>query len=57
LSRFIRLLKSQKEKDSQEDEELQMKCSRCGERPATDPDGLCNQCRFEDVLTQMTEKK
>lgn len=56
VSRIARLLKSRREKSLLE-EELQIDCSKCGKRLATDKDGLCNPCRFNDVLTQMTEKK
>ena len=56
VSRIVRLLKSVREKGSLR-EELQMHCSKCGKRLATDKDGFCNPCRFNDVLTQMTEKK
>ena len=56
VSRIIRLLKSPKEKSSVE-EELQLNCSKCGKRPSTKKDGFCDQCRFDDFLTQMTEKK
>ena len=56
MSRILRLLKSQREKSSL-GEELQMHCSKCGKRPATDKDGFCDHCRFEEILTQMTEMK
>ena len=57
MSKFVRLLKSSEEKDSLEDEESQTKCKKCGIRPSEDSDGLCNQCRFDDVLTQLVNKK
>jgi len=57
MSRLIRLMKSTKERDLLRDEELQTHCSKCGKRPATDKDGFCDQCRFDDILTQLTEKK
>jgi len=50
------LLKSARDKGSLE-EELQIHCSKCGKRPATDKDGFCDPCRLQDILTQMTEKK
>jgi hypothetical protein len=57
VSRFIRLLKSPKEEDSLKDEEPQTDCQKCGMRPAADSDGLCNQCRFDDVLAELVKKK
>ncbi len=39
------------------EEELQIDCSKCGKRLATDKDGFCDPCRFSDILTQMTEKR
>lgn len=57
MSRLSRLLKSPREKDSLRGEELQMKCTKCGKRPAKDPDGLCDHCRFDDILTGMTERE
>jgi len=57
VSKLIRLLKSPKEKGSLKEEELQMKCIKCGNRPATGQDGLCNHCRFHDVLTLLAEAK
>ncbi|MCK4435620.1 hypothetical protein KAU87_02300 [Candidatus Bathyarchaeota archaeon] len=56
MSRIVRLLKSARGKSSL-GEELQMHCSRCGKRLATDKDGFCDPCRFDDILTQMTEKR
>jgi len=56
VSRIVRLLKSAREKNPLR-EELQMHCSKCGKRPATDKDGFCDPCRFQNILTQMTEKK
>jgi len=57
VSRLTRLLKSPKEKDALTEHELQMNCSKCGKRPAREPEGLCNQCRFDDILTEMVNKK
>lgn len=57
MSRLVRLLKSPKEKELSSGEELQMKCRKCGKRPAADQDGLCKHCRFDDVLTWITERK
>ena len=57
MPKFVRLLKSSEEKDSLEGEESQMKCKKCGIRPSMDPDGLCNQCKFDDVLTQLVNQK
>ena len=57
VSRFIRLLKSSKEEDSLRDEEPQPNCKKCGVRPAADSDGLCDQCRFDDVLAELVKKK
>jgi hypothetical protein len=57
VSRFIHLLKSPKKKDALRDEEPQTNCRKCGERPAADSGGLCNQCRFDDVLTELVNKK
>lgn len=57
VSKFIRLLKLQKEKSSLRGEEPQMKCSKCEKREATDPDGLCNHCRFDNVLMQMRTER
>ena len=57
MSKLIRLLKSSKEKNLVRGEELQMNCKKCGKRPATELDGLCNHCRFDYVITQMAEKK
>ncbi len=55
MSRIIRLLRSPRKESL--DEELQLKCSKCGNRLATDKDGFCDHCRFDDTLTRMTEKK
>ncbi|MGD8507200.1 MAG: hypothetical protein PVF15_11140 [Candidatus Bathyarchaeota archaeon] len=57
MSRLTRLLKSPKERASLEIEELQLKCSKCGKRTATDQDGLCDSCRFDDILTGLTQKE
>lgn len=57
MSRLIRLLKSSREKGSLRGEKLQMKCTKCGKRLSTRPDGMCDTCRFDDVITQLTERK
>jgi hypothetical protein len=57
MSRLSRLLKSPVEKGTVKSNEPQTKCRKCGMRPAADPDGLCNQCRFDDVLTELVNKK
>ena len=57
MSKLIRLLKSSREKGSLRDEKVQMKCTKCGKRPSTGSDGMCDTCRFDDVLTQLTETK
>lgn len=39
------------------EKELEKKCTKCGERPATGQDGLCNHCRMDDILTQLAKRK
>jgi len=56
MSRLISSLKSKK-KTLPTEEKLEIQCTKCGKRPATDQDGLCNQCRFNDVLTELANKK
>ena len=57
VSKLIRLLKSSKEENLLTEKELETNCSKCGKRPATDPDGLCNNCRFDDAITRIAERK
>ncbi len=57
VSRLMRLLKAPKQKDSANGDESPAACSKCGKRSATETDGLCNSCRFTDILTGMTENK
>jgi len=37
------------------EKEKHIKCEKCGKRPATAEDNLCDHCRFDDVLTRMVE--
>ncbi len=53
VPRFAHLLKLQKGRGFSGDEEMKMKCSKCGKRLATGSDGLCNYCRFDNALTRM----
>lgn len=39
------------------EKKLEKKCTKCGERPATGQDGLCNHCRVSDILTEMMKRK
>jgi Zn finger protein HypA/HybF involved in hydrogenase expression len=57
MSKLVRLLKSPKEKASLRSEELQLKCSKCGKRTATNQDGMCDSCRFSDILTGLNPRK
>jgi hypothetical protein len=57
MSRLTRLLESAKGKNSLKTKGLNMKCSQCGKRPATDPDGLCGFCRYDALLTRIMETK
>jgi hypothetical protein len=57
MSRLTRLLESAKGKNSVKTNGLNMKCSKCNRRPATDSDGLCNSCRYDAFLTRIIETK
>lgn len=56
MPRIISLLKLRKDASLTE-EDSEGKCEKCGKRSATGQDGLCAQCRFSDVLAQLTEKR
>lgn len=56
MPKILHLLKPPEKRNSQE-EKLQVKCSRCDKRLATDEDGFCSQCRFDVVLSQIALKK
>ncbi len=38
-------------------EEKEEKCRKCGKRPATDDDGLCDHCRTMEMLNAMIESR
>jgi hypothetical protein len=56
MPRIISLLKLKKDAPLAE-EDSEGKCAKCGRRSTTGQDGLCDQCRFSDVLTQLTEER
>jgi len=56
VTKLIRSLKIL-DKISLTEKEQQTKCEKCGKRAATGQDGLCDHCRFDALLTKMTETK
>jgi len=39
------------------EKEQQTKCEKCGKRLATSQDGLCDHCRFDNVLTRVVGRQ
>jgi hypothetical protein len=57
MSRLARLLESAKGKNSLNNKGLNMKCSKCNKKPATDSDGFCDFCRYNALLTRIIETR
>ncbi len=56
MPRLASLLKL-KRNPSLTEEDLRTKCTKCGKRSTTGQDGLCDQCRFDEVLNELTDER